>query len=200
MMRRSEIPLYLWNIQRWERKWHLVSATVNEFPEGNNVKRIPVFTRFWNTVCNRIHRFPCYFVSYWKFRFFFFGTIPNGTSDSDDRRMIWIVYSIKVTPSLSFFRCWHTSLWSKMQVLENLLWCKKFFFENQPLSLVDKRLKIWIENIKDYYCWFFSKRDPDFFYFWRVLDIENTMQLLKKSKRSFLFDADRKNFPKRFLV
>ena len=34
MMRRSEIPLYLWNIQRWERKWQLFSATVNEIPEG----------------------------------------------------------------------------------------------------------------------------------------------------------------------
>ena len=33
--------------------------------------------------------------------------------------------------------------------------------------------------------------DPDFFlFFWGVLDMENTVRLLKKSKRSILFDAD----------
>ena len=56
MMRGSEIPLYLWNIQRWERKWQLFSASINEIPEGNTAKRIPVFARFWNTACNRINQ------------------------------------------------------------------------------------------------------------------------------------------------
>ena len=44
---------------------------------------------------------------------------------------------------------------------------------------------------KDHECSFFLKHNPKLFlYFWGVLDTENTVRLLKKSKRSILFDAD----------
>ena len=37
---------------------------------------------------------------------------------------------------------------------------------------------------------FFKKEPQLFLYFWGVLDMENTVRQLKKSKRSILFDAD----------
>ena len=73
--------------------------------------------------------------------------------------MIWFIWfpvydmvHIKGTPSLSFFFSrWPTSLWFKMQVLGNLLWCKKKIFKNRPLSLVDKRLKIRVYGVKNFF-------------------------------------------------
>ena len=37
---------------------------------------------------------------------------------------------------------------------------------------------------------FFTLGPRLFLFFWGVLDMENTVRLLKKSKRSILFDAD----------
>ena len=46
---------------------------------------------------------------------------------------------------------------------------------------------------------FFEKGPQLFLYFWRVLNTENTVRLFKKSKRSILFDANRKkNSKKKF--
>ena len=44
---------------------------------------------------------------------------------------------------------------------------------------------------------FFEKGPQLFLYFWRVLNTENTVRLFKKSKRSILFDANRKKNSKK---
>ena len=46
---------------------------------------------------------------------------------------------------------------------------------------------------------FFTLDPRLFLFFWGVLDVRNTVRLFKKSKRSILFDANRKNIPKKIL-
>ena len=47
---------------------------------------------------------------------------------------------------------------------------------------------------------FFELGPRLFLYFWGVLDMENTLRQLKKSKRSILFDANRKKIPKKIFA
>ena len=107
---------------------------------------------------------------------------------------------------------------------------QKKSFENRPLNLVDKPLKIRASGVEIFFftnqleCYqigfklkkrsskmdrvyiglllliFFETGPRFFFVFWGVFDMEDTMQLLKKSKRLILFEADRRNFSKRFSV